>query len=226
MNSTIPMSDQFGKNVPFLKNQDIKEYFDTLAGIKAPGRFLSFSAFQLFHVLQLVSKRTLSRAKIAEQLDVGEGTIRTILGRLVDADLVKISTVGCKLTDNGLYVCREFDRVFPKWGRFSWTELTPSAFNYSFVIRDAADKVGSGIEQRDNAIVVGATRALVFVFQNGRLRINSVSDDVEKVFPKAARQILLELKPQENDAIVIATGETPLKAMHGAFAASWSLLNS
>ncbi len=176
--------------------------------------------------MQLMSKTTISRSNIAKRLNVGEGTARTILGRLVDAGLVKISKAGCMLTGEGLRVCRDFDKVFPQRGKFSWTELTPSDFNYSFVIREGADKVGSGIEQRDKAIVVGATRALVAIFQNGRLRINAVSDDIEQVFPVAAHKILQDLKPQENDAIVIASGETPLKAMHGAFAASWSLLDT
>jgi hypothetical protein len=209
-----------------LKCEQFKCYFDGLAEIKAAGRYLSFSAFQLFFTLQLMSKESISRSTIAEQLDLGEGTARTILGRLVDAGLVKTSKTGCILTGEGLRVCREFDNVFPKRANFPWTELTPSNFNYGFVIKNKADKVGSGIEQRDKAIVVGATRALVAVFINGRLRINSVSDDLEKMFPIAARKILQDLKPQENDAIVIASAETPLKAMHGTFAASWSLLDN
>jgi hypothetical protein len=202
----------------------LKDYFNGLAEIKAEGRFLSFSAFQLFYTVQLISQKTVSRAKIAEQLNIGEGTVRTILSRLVDAGLVKTSKEGCMLTVAGLHVWNELDKVFPKRGEFSWTELTPSGFNYSFVVRNSANKVGSGIEQRDKAIMVGATRALVVVFQSGRLRINSVSDDIEKTFPIVARQILADFKPQENDAIVIASGETALKAMHGAFAASWSLM--
>jgi hypothetical protein len=209
-----------------LNNSALKDYFDGLAEIKSAGRLLSFSVFQLFCTLQLLSRRTTSRAKIAKQLSIGEGTTRTILGRLVNAGLVKTSKAGCKLTVEGLHVCYAIDTVFPKRGIFSWTELTPSNCNYSFVIRNGANKVGSGIEQRDKAIVAGATSALVVVFQNGLLRINSVSNDIENEFPVASRQILRDLKPQENDAIVIATGETFLKAMHGAFAASWSLLDS
>ena len=210
-------------NVEIVESVALKDYFNGLAEIKA-GRFLSFSTFQLFYALQLMSQKTISRVKMAERLIVGEGAVRTILSRLVDARLVKTSKRGCMLTAEGLHVWHELNKVFPRRGEFSRTELTPSEFNYCFVIRNCADKVGSGIEQRDKAIVVGATRALVFVFQNGRLRINFVSDDIEKTFPDAARQIIKDYNPQENDAIIIASGETALKAMHGAFAASWSLI--
>jgi len=173
-----------------------------------------------------MSETSISRSTIAEQLDLGEGTARTILGRLVNAGLVKTSMTGCILTGEGLRVYREFNNVFPKRAKFPWTELTPSNFNYGFVIKSKADKVGSGIEQRDKAIVVGATRALVAVFKNGRLQINFISDDIKQMFPIATNKILQYLEPQENDVIVIASAETPLKAMHGAFAASWSLLDS
>lgn len=209
-----------------MNGESLKNYFDGLAEVKAAGRLLSFSAFQLFYALQLISAKPVSRVKIAKYLYVGEGTTRTILGRLVGAGLVKISRAGCTLTDKGLSVYREFVKFFPKRGAFSWTELTPFGFNYGIVIRGGADKVGSGIEQRDQAIVVGAVHALIAVFQNGRLHINSVSDDIDQVFPIAAHRMLHDLEPQENDAIVIASGETALKAMHGAFAASWSMLSS
>jgi len=202
----------------------LKEYINELAENKLAGRFLSFSSFQIFYALYLISKKTIARAKIAEQLNVGEGTVRTILSRLIKDDLVKTSNVGCMLTVEGSHVCRELEKVFPRHSEFPRTELTPSAFNYTFVIRNGSDKVSSGIEQRDKAITVGAKSALVINFIRGRLRINSVSDEIGKTFPTVARQILEDFKPEENDAIVIASGETALKAMHGAFAASWSLL--
>ena len=208
-----------------LNNHAIKDYFESLAGNKSAAR-LSFSEFQIFYTLQLLSQEPMSRVKIAKQLSVGEGTVRNILSRLVDAKLAKPSRAGYKLTVEGLRICYTIDEVFPKRSIFSCTELTPSNCNYSFVIRNGANKVGSGMEQRDKAIVAGATSALTVVFQSGRLRINSVSDDIKNEFPVAFRQILRDLTPKENDAIVIASGETFLKAMHGAFAASWSLLDS
>ena len=188
------------------------------------GQFLSFSGFHFFYALELMSENRVGRNKLAEQLNVGEGAVRTLLIRLKGAGLVTTSKSGCMLTDEGLRVWRELDKFFPGRAAFFRSELTPFNFNYGFVIRNGADKVNSGIEQRDKAIVVGAERALIFVFRNGQLRINYVSNDIEETFPMVARQILQQLKPQENDAVVIASGETPLKAMHGAFSASWSLL--
>ena len=82
----------------------------------------------------------------------------------------------------------------------------------------------SGIDQRDAAIIAGARKAIVIVFKNGHLCIESVSDCIEKQYPKAASLILKELTPQENDVIIVAGADSPLKAKRGAFAASWSLI--
>jgi hypothetical protein len=64
------------------------------------------------------------------------------------------------------------------------------------------------------------------VYRGGHLRIESVIDDMRKQYPKTTKQMLEQLQPQENDAIVVASAESPLRAKRGAFAASWSLLSA
>lgn len=204
----------------------LKVLITGLAEIKSSRQPLSFSVFHLFYALELLSEKTVGRDKLAEQLNVGQGAVRTLVGRLVGAGLMSTSNSGCALTVDGLRVWRELEEVFPRRGGFLRTELTPSEFNYAFLVKGSGGMVGSGIEQRDAAIVTGALCALTIVFRSGRLRIESVSDDIGEAFPKAASQILRDLKPQDDDVIVIAGADTALKAMRGAFAASWTLLGS
>ena len=66
---------------------------------------------------------------------------------------------------------------------------------------------------------------MVIVVKNNALSIESVSDNIEKLYPKAANEIHQDLAPQENDVIIIAGAESALKAKRGAFAASWSLID-
>jgi len=204
----------------------LKDLITGLTEIKSSGQSLSFSAFHLFYALELMSSKTVGRGPLAEQLNVGEGAARTILSRLGEAGLITASKSGCALSVEGLNVWRELEKVFPRRVEFLRTELTPSEFNYAFLVKGSGGKVRSGIEQRDVAVAAGASNALIIVFRSGRLHIKSVSDNVEEVFPKAARPILRDIKPQDDDVIVIAGGNTALKAMRGAFAASWSLLSS
>ncbi len=115
--------------------------------------------------------------------------------------------------------------IFPRRAEIPRTDLTNAAHNFGFLIKGSGDKVKSGIEQRDAAIVAGAARATVIVARSGHLRIESVSEDIAKDFPKATSVIVKDLKPEDKDVIIVAGADTLLNAMHGAFGAGWSLID-
>jgi hypothetical protein len=203
-----------------------KKFMQQVAGKKAPGPSTSFTIFHVFYALELLSQRPLGRNKLAEKLDVGDGAVRTIISRLVDAELVDTSKEGCNLTEKGCAVWRQFEEVFPKRVEVAKSELATSEFNFAFLVKNSGEKVVSGIDQRDAAIIAGARKALVLVVKNGHLRIEYVSDCIEEQYPKATKLLLEELKPQDNDVVIIAGGDTQLKAKRGAFAAAWSLVSA
>ena len=202
-----------------------KKFVENLSREKAPGPSTSFSVYHLFYALELMAEKPIGRNKLAEKLDVGEGAIRTIISRLKDGGLVVTSKTGCSLTSKGLSIWKEFEEVFPQRVAIEKTKLTTSEHNYAFLVKDSGHKVKSGIEQRDAAIVAGAKRAIAIVDQEGNLIIESVSRNVEKDFPEAAHEILRNITPKNNDVIIVAGADTLMKAKHGAFAASWMLLN-
>jgi len=201
-----------------------KKFMQQIAGKKAPGPSTSFTIFHIFYALELLSQKPLGRNKLAEKLNVGDGAVRTIISRLVDAGLVETSKEGCNLTKEGLEIWGQFKEIFPKRVEIPKSELTGSEFNFAFLVKDSGQKVGSGIDQRDAAIIAGARKALVIVVRGGHLSIESVSDCIELQYPKAANLLIEELKPQNNDVIIIAGADSLLKAKRGAFAASWSLI--
>lgn len=203
-----------------------KSFIESLASPKGPGPSTTFSMFHIFYALELVAKKPIGRNKLAEKLSVGEGAIRTIIGRFKSAGLIITSKEGCSLTDKGLTVWKNFEGAFPKRVEIEKTALTISEYNYAFLVKNKGHKVKSGIDQRDAAIMGGATRALVIVFKNDRLIIESISNSIERDFPKAAKIILRDLKPEENDVIIIAGANDLLRAKRGAFAASWVLIGN
>jgi predicted transcriptional regulator len=201
-----------------------KRFIESLASPKGPGPSTTFSMFHIFYALELMAEKPIGRTKLAEKLKVGEGAIRTIISRLKDAGLIVTSKEGCNLTDKGLSVWKNFAEVFPKRVKIEKTPLTTSEYNYAFLVKNRGHKIKSGIDQRDAAIMGGARRAVVIVSKKGHLVIESVSNSIEKDFPEAANKILKDLKPEDNDVIIIAGADDPIKAKRGAFAASWVLL--
>ena len=204
----------------------LKKFIQGIAGKKAPGPSTTFTVFHIFYALELMSQKPLGRNKLAKKLNVGDGAVRTIISRLRNAGLIETSKEGCSLANKGLEIWRQFEQVFPKRLEIPKSELNESEFNFAFLVKNSGQKVRSGIDQRDAAIIAGARKALVIVFKNGHLRIESVSDCIEKDYPKAASQILKELTPEDNDAIIVAGADSALRAKRGAFAASWSLIGA
>jgi predicted transcriptional regulator len=202
-----------------------KQFIEGIAGEKAPGPSATFSVSHIFYALEFMAERPIGRNKLAEKLNVGDGAVRTIINRLKDAGLIVTSKAGCSLTDKGVSVWKKFERIFPRRAEIGKTELTTAEHNYAFLVKNSGHKVKSGIEQRDAAIVAGAKRAVVIVSKGGHLVIESVSNSVEKEFPKAANQILKDVQPKDNDVIIIAGADVPQKAKRAAFAASWALLD-
>ena len=174
--------------------ESLKKFMQQIAGKKAPGPSTTFTIFHVFYALEFLAQTPLGRNKLAEKLQVGDGAVRTIISRLRDAGLIETSKEGCNLTSKGLEVWGQFEEIFPKRVEIPRSELSASEFNFAFLVKNCTLKVGSGIDQRDAAIIAGARKALVIVFRSGHLCIESVSDCIEKQYPKAANLILKELK--------------------------------
>ncbi len=204
----------------------LKKFIQEIAGKKAPGPSTTFTVFHVFYSLELMSQKPIGRNKLAKKLNVGDGAVRTIISRLRNARLIETSKEGCSLTKKGADIWKQFEEIFPKRVEIVKSELNQSDNNFAFLVKNSGQKVQSGIDQRDAAIIAGARKALVIVFKEGHLRIESVSNCIEKEYPTAANQILQELSPEENDVIIVAGADSAFKAKRGAFAASWSLITA
>src|SRR5512135_3227317 len=127
--------------------REFKEFIENLASEKAPGPSTTFSMFHIFYALELMSNKPIGRNKLAEKLEVGEGAIRTIIGRLRDAELIIATRDGCRLTDKGQKTWLQFKQLFPSMVEVEKTELTHSKYNYAFLVKNSGSKIKSGIEQ-------------------------------------------------------------------------------
>jgi predicted transcriptional regulator len=195
-----------------------------LTEVEAVGPNAAFSEFHFFCALEMMSERTIGRNRLSKELNVGVGSIRNMVNRLVKAGLVTTSGAGCSLTQRGLSAWKEFEEIFPVRVEMGRSELADSDCNFAFLTKNVGHKDTSWISLRNAAIRAGAENATIIVSQKGCLSIELVSEDIEAHFPNAAIQIL-HMKPEDNDVIVIASAKTLFNAKQGAFAASWSLID-
>jgi predicted transcriptional regulator len=201
-----------------------KQTLEDLTRERVAGPPPSFTLFHLLAALELIAHKPIGRNKLAETMQIGEGSIRTIISRLKDAGLIKTEKAGCLLTEKGMRVWKEYSTVFKK-SEMEKNELAPAEHNFAVLIRNHGERARSGMEQRDAAIMMGAKSVTTMVLRNKRLTIPSVSSDVVNDFPDAAKQTIALLDPQENDAVVICGASDRKKAEYGALAAAWTLLD-
>jgi predicted transcriptional regulator len=202
-----------------------KQILEKIAGEKAPGPSPTFSVLHMLRAIELVANKAIGRSKLAEELGVGEGVMRTMINRLKDADLITTSKLGSTLTSKGLKLWNEYKMVFRRKVEIGKNELTLADYNVAILVKNRGHKVKSGMKQRDAAIMVGARGATTIMFKGERLIIPSVSDNMTKDFPKVANQMVRLLQPGENDVIVVGSADSLVKAEYGALAAAWTLVN-
>jgi hypothetical protein len=185
----------------------LRKSLEGLTKGKAPGPNPSFSTFHFLLGIEIIGEKSIGRNKLAEELEIGEGVARTLIGRLKDENLFN-----------------EYRSLIRKV-RIEKNELAFADYSFAALVKNSGHKVKTGIEQRDAAVMAGAKGATTMLLQKGQLVFPSVSRNLRSDFPKASDQIMRLLKPQENDAIVVVSSEDSKKAERGALAAAWTLLD-
>src|SRR5215212_5835504 len=81
---------------------------ENISGRYAPSRVLSFDMVHVFKALQLMKNRGhVSRDLLCHELDLGEGTIKTLLKHLKMHDMIRSTNAGTKMTSKATTIFSE-----------------------------------------------------------------------------------------------------------------------
>lgn len=147
--------------------------------LSTPKRGLSpnYSEFHVIMVFFILGEGPMGKKALAERLDVGEGTARTLIEKLQSRGLVRASPIGCYLTEKGSKMLAEFKKRVSYQPKTETGMITLGKANSAVLIRDAADVVKSGMEQRDAAISAGTMGASTLIFDETGPKIPTVTAD-------------------------------------------------
>src|SRR5215210_607848 len=147
----------------------------------------------------------ISRDLLKKELSLGEGSIKTLVKHLKTTNMIMTSNAGTILTDTGERIISQILVHIPKETIIPKSSITVGKFNYVVLVKNIANSIHSGIEQRDIAIKSGAMGATTLIFKDGKFLISGTNFNA-LVNELHVQKILIEnLHPNNNDVIIIGS---------------------
>jgi hypothetical protein len=193
---------------------------------KPLGPFPTFGrAHLLLAFIMIGEKGSIGRHTLAASSGLGEGAVRTVIKRLKEEGYAAVGASGCHLTPGGKRAYSALEEKLSRIVPVQSSTLTVGLHQVSVAVRKGGSAVGSGIDQRDSAIKIGAVGATTYVIKGGKFTIPGGSSDCERDFPSGSWKTLRkELQPKEGDSVILCGASTPTIATLGAIAAASTLL--
>ncbi len=180
-----------------------------------------FADYHVFKTLSILSDgRRKGRKQLADMVNVGEGSMRTIVEYLRDREMIEVKQTGVKITSKG----HEFLSSLPIYmERVEPTDSTLGDRSAAVLVKGQSMKIKMGVEQRDSAIKAGAEGATTVIVSGDRL-IVPPDYDLDKERPEFAETLRRLLAVSEGDVIIIGTAKTYDHAEDGALSAAFELI--
>jgi DNA-binding Lrp family transcriptional regulator len=177
-----------------------------------------FNAYHVWKTLSLAKKGIIGRKKLAEELELGEGSVRTLIRYLRDLGLVETFRLGIRPTKEG-------KRFLSSLGILPLPVidgLKVAEYAYSMKITPVRS-LGKGFEQRDAAVRAGGVGATTLVCKNGKLCFAGENEDAEKIYKELSK--LRKKYFSEGDVLIVGSATTKKKAEEATFLAALTLLD-
>ena len=181
------------------------------------GPMFRFNDANVYWSLHLLSDgRRMGRKRLADEVGVGEGSMRRIIDTLKEWDFINIKQTGITITKAGLSF---LDQLPLRPVNIFVEGSVAGAYQQGVLVLGGADKVVNGMEQRDAGIKVGADGCTTIVIRDGILMIPPDWNMDDKT-PELAYKIRKEIGMTQSDALIIGGGETQALATEAAITAA------
>jgi hypothetical protein len=191
----------------------------------APGPIPSFNEAHVIKALELIGNSIyIGRIRLSKKLALGEGTTRTLIKHLKKEGIIQSSRIGISFTIKGKKLFFELQNKLSPGFEIPNSKLTLGPYNVAVLVRDLAKAVGTGMEQRDIAIMSGASGATTLIFTRNKLSLPSGEENLSESMPELHNKLVTQFRPRENDVIIVGCGENKVTAEIGARMAAINLL--
>ncbi len=180
-------------------------------------RFNDANVYWALHVLS--DGKRIGRKRLAEEIGVGEGSMRRIIDTLKDWEFITIKQTGITITKGGQAF---LDRLPMKVVNVRVEGSVVGEYQQAVLVLGCADKVVNGMEQRDAGIKVGADGCTTIVIRDGKLMVPP-DWNIDEEDPDMAYMIRKESGITQSDALIIGGADTRSAAIEAAISAALQL---
>lgn len=180
-------------------------------------RFTDANVYWALHILS--DGKRMGRKRLAEEIGVGEGSMRRILETLREWDMVVIKQTGITITRSGLGFLAE---IPIKVVDIDLGDAVVGDCSQAVLVYGAAKKIENGMQQRDAGIKVGATGCTTVVIRNGNLTIPP-DWNLDRERPEIAKRVREITNMTEEDVLLVGSAFDQHTAVVAALTAAFEL---
>lgn len=181
-------------------------------------RFNDANVYWTLHILS--NGKRIGRKRLAEEVGVGEGSMRRIIETLKDWDFIDIKQTGITITKPGMSFLTQMPMT-PVDIRIEGSVI--GKYQQGILVQGCSQKVVNGMEQRDEGIKVGGQGCTTIVIRDGALMIPP-DWNLDERNPEVAYKIRKETGITQDDVLIIGGGETATTAIEAAVSAALAML--
>lgn len=154
-------------------------------------------------------EQPLGRYDLCEKMSIGEGSVRTLLKRLSEADYIEaVGKQGQTLTSKGKGLFDRLSKDVPLGLSLDIRPLVMYRYAYANLVKSAISKITDGIRQRDEAIIQGgydSAGATTLIHKNGNLVMPPDDFHLLVNYQQETLLIIDSMRPEDGDVIVIGS---------------------
>ncbi|NJE76243.1 DUF4443 domain-containing protein [Thermococcus sp. ES12] len=175
------------------------------------GAYPEFTLEDAVAVLFMLQNPT-GRKAISEVLDLGEGSVRTLLKKLAALDVISSTQRGHSLNESGMKLLERLSKHFSEVHKVGEVDGYPA---YAILVKSPPEF--KSIELRDEAIRFFAKGAMILVVKNGEPVFPEDERPLSETMPGLAGEIKGAFNLEDNDLVVVTWAEKEADAMKSAY---------
>ena len=163
-------------------------------------------------------QKNIGRQELAKELELGEGTVRTILENLKQKKLLDSTKKGHRLSKKGEETLDEIHKSISAPKEVAMQNIYPHSKKIGVLVRNVS-RLGELYRLRDIAVKHGADGAVILRFED---RLYAPESDYNQDYKELEKYFDFE----NNDALIIAFSNAKRQAENGALAIAVELNNA